>query len=132
MRLSILWRSRRVLSIEAQADNTLRDLHNSSYDTKAELNNCFIIQNNSQFQNIAKTSLPTSMLSLFQIAGVALRAVFLLFLQCFQPLFRLVPAVVTLKTSEVSSILVFKTKTTPSRPQVFSLNGALTSRRLHF
>ena len=33
-----LWRSRRVLS-----DNTLRDLHNSSYDTKAEFNNCFII-----------------------------------------------------------------------------------------
>ena len=34
-----LWRSRRVLS----ADDTLRDLHNSSYDTKAEFNNCFII-----------------------------------------------------------------------------------------
>ena len=133
MRLSILWRSRRVLSIEAQADNTLRDLHNSSYDTKAVLNNCFIIQNNSQFQNIAKTSLPTSMLSLFQIAGVALRAVFLLFLQCFQPLFRLVPAVVlTLETSGVSAILVFATNTTQPRPQVFSVNCALTSRRLHF
>ena len=25
------------------ADNTLRGLHNSSYDTKAEFNNCFII-----------------------------------------------------------------------------------------
>ena len=24
-------------------DNALRDLHNSSYDTKAEFNNCFII-----------------------------------------------------------------------------------------
>ena len=24
-------------------NNTLRDLHNSSYDTKAEFNNCFII-----------------------------------------------------------------------------------------
>ena len=24
-------------------ENTLRDLHNSSYDTKAEFNNCFII-----------------------------------------------------------------------------------------
>ena len=32
-----LWRSSRVLS-----DNNLRDLHNSSYDTKAEFNNCFI------------------------------------------------------------------------------------------
>ena len=27
----------------AEVDNTLRDLHNSSYDTKAEFNNCFII-----------------------------------------------------------------------------------------
>ena len=27
----------------AEADNSLRDLHNSSYDTKAEFNNCFII-----------------------------------------------------------------------------------------
>ena len=28
---------------EAEPDNTLRDLHNSSYDMKAEFNNCFII-----------------------------------------------------------------------------------------
>ena len=28
---------------QAEADNTLRDLNNSSYDTKAEFNNCFII-----------------------------------------------------------------------------------------
>ena len=27
----------------ASTDNALRDLHNSSYDTKAEFNNCFII-----------------------------------------------------------------------------------------
>ena len=27
----------------ASMDNTLLDLHNSSYDTKAEFNNCFII-----------------------------------------------------------------------------------------
>ena len=27
----------------AEADNTLRDLHNSSYDAKAEFNNCLII-----------------------------------------------------------------------------------------
>ena len=27
----------------AEADNTVRDLHNSSYDTKAEFNNSFII-----------------------------------------------------------------------------------------
>ena len=44
-----------------------------------------------------------------------------------------VPAVVlTLETSEVSTILVFTKKTTQSRPQVFSVNGALTRRRLHF
>ena len=28
---------------EAEADNTLRDLHNSSYDRKAVINNCLII-----------------------------------------------------------------------------------------
>ena len=28
---------------KAEADNTLRDLQNSSYPTKAEFNNCFII-----------------------------------------------------------------------------------------
>ena len=28
---------------KAEADNTLRDLHNSSYHTKAKFNNCFII-----------------------------------------------------------------------------------------
>ena len=28
----------------AEADNTLRDLHNSSYDMKAKFINCFIIQ----------------------------------------------------------------------------------------
>ena len=27
----------------SRPDNTFRDLHNSSYDTKAEFNNCFII-----------------------------------------------------------------------------------------
>ena len=26
-----------------RVDNTLQDLHNSSYDKKAEFNNCFII-----------------------------------------------------------------------------------------
>ena len=43
MRLSILWR---IMEIEegviAEADNALQDLHNSSYDTKAKFNNCFI------------------------------------------------------------------------------------------
>ena len=28
--------------LSAEADNTLRDLHDCSYDTKAEFNSCFI------------------------------------------------------------------------------------------
>ena len=35
---------------EAEVDNTLRGLHNSSYHTKAEFNNCFISQSK-YFQN---------------------------------------------------------------------------------
>ena len=57
-----------------------------------------------------------------QIADVALRVVFLLFLLCFLLLLRLVPAVVfTFETSEVSAIVIFTTKTTPPRS-----HGALT------
>ena len=41
------WVSEYLMEIEegvaASTDDTLRDLHNSSYDTKAEFNNCFII-----------------------------------------------------------------------------------------
>ena len=50
MRLSIF---RRIMEIEVGviADNTLLDLHNSSYYRKAEFNNCFII---SFKKNIAK------------------------------------------------------------------------------
>ena len=45
----------------------------------------------------------------------------------------LVPAVVlTLETSEMSAIFFFTTKATQPRPQVFSVNGALTCRELHF
>ena len=45
---------------KAEVDNTLRDLQNSSYPTKAEFNNCFIlfIQNISPFLTPA-TSCPT-------------------------------------------------------------------------
>ena len=66
--------------------------------------------------------------NILQIAGVALRVVFLLFLPCFKLLIRLV---LTLETSEMSAIFVFTTKTTQPRLQVFSVNGALTCRRLH-
>ena len=75
----------------------------------------------------------SSTASILQIADVALRVVFLLFLPCFKLLFRLVPDVVlTLETSESSAIFVFTTKTTQPRPQVFLVNGSLTCRRLHF
>ena len=54
------------------------------------------------------------------IADVALRVVILLFLPCFYLLFRLV---LTLKTSEMSTIFVFTTKTTQPCLQVFSVNA---------
>ena len=51
------WRSRRVLL--AKADNTFWDLHNSSYDTKAEFNNCLLfIRSNPSL--MARTCLPPS------------------------------------------------------------------------
>ena len=65
----------------------------------------------------------SSSANILQIANVAFRVIFLLFLPCFQLLFRLVPAVVlTLDTSEMSAIF-FTTKTTQPRPQIFSVNG---------
>ena len=50
--------------------------------------------------------------NILQIADVALRVVFLLFLPCFKLLFRLV---LTLETSEMSAIFVATTKTTQPR-----------------
>ena len=64
----------------------------------------------------------SSSANIFQIAGVALRVVFLLFLLCFKLLFRLFPAVVlTLETSEMSGIFFVTCETTKSRPQDFSV-----------
>ena len=82
---------------KAQVDNTLRDLLNSSYSTKAKFIECFFIHwRYFLVRNIAKTCLPASTLSLssivyvlsssaniIQIADVALRVVFLLFLLYF-------------------------------------------------
>ena len=82
---------------KAQVDNTLRDLLNSSYPTKAEFIDCFFIHSRYFLvRNIAKTCLPAATLSLtsivyvlsssaniIQIADVALRVVFLLFLLYF-------------------------------------------------
>ena len=54
----------------------------------------------------------SSSANIFQIAGVALRVVFLLFLLCFKLLFRLFPAVVlTLETSEMSAIFFVTSET---------------------
>ena len=50
-----------------------------------------------------------SFANILQIADVAVPVVFLLFLPCLKLLFRLV---LTLKTSAMSAILVFTTKTT--------------------
>ena len=65
---------------QAEVDNTLRDLHNSSYDTKAESNKFFLfIQNNSQFKDIAKTSLPPSMVissSIVHVQGCSAPQIF--------------------------------------------------------
>ena len=82
-------------------DNTLLDLHNSSYDTKAEFNNCFyysfkIIPSLTWLKHAylhrsidvkfifdsARLGL-SSAANILQIADVALRVVFLLFLPCF-------------------------------------------------
>ena len=69
----------------------------------------------------------SSSANILQIADVALGVVSLLFL------LHLFPAVVlTLEMSEVSAIVVFTTKTTQPHCQVFSVNGSLTCRRLHF
>ena len=56
----------------AETDNTLRDLHNSLYDTKTEFNNCVIIHSKLIIPSLktAKTCLPTSMLSSSSIVHV--------------------------------------------------------------
>ena len=58
--------------------------------------------------------------NILQIADVAVRVVFLLFLPCFKLFFRLV---FTLETSEMPFFKFTSTRTQP-RPQVFSVNGA--------
>ena len=101
------------------------------------------IQNNSQFKNIAKTSLLASMLSLSLIVCVQVCPAPQIFSKqqmssselsscCFCYVFSHYFAQFQLQMSEVSAILVFTTKTTQSGPQVFSVTGALTCRKLQF
>ena len=49
----MIWRIMQIEEPSASADNTLLDLHNSSYHTKAEFNNCFIIYSK-YFQSFKK------------------------------------------------------------------------------
>ena len=92
-----LSRSRRVLSSEA--DNTLLDLLNSSYPTKAQFIICFIIHSKEFLVQKHSENMLTciavnfifdsvrlglsSSAKILQIADVALRVVFFLFLLCF-------------------------------------------------
>ena len=62
--------------------------------------------------------------NILQIADAALWVVFLL-LPCFQLLFR---PVLTLETSEMSTIFVFTTNPTQFRSQAFSVNSAITCK----
>ena len=53
---------------KAKADNTLRDLHDSSYHTKAEFNNCFIIHSK-YFQSSKNISLHNFLLGFCRVHG---------------------------------------------------------------
>ena len=46
--------------LKAEVDNTLRDLQNSSYPTKAKFNNCFII--NSKYFPVLKVPISSNFL----------------------------------------------------------------------
>ena len=63
--------------------------------------------------------------NILQIADVVLRVVFLLFLPCFAWF-------LLLKRVKCPPFFVFTTKTTQPRPQVFSVNCALTCKNTAF
>ena len=67
--------------------------------------------------------------NILQIADVALRVVFLLFLPCFSYNFA---RFLLLKRVKCPPFFVFTTKTTQPRFQVFSVNGALTCKNAAF
>ena len=136
-----LWRSRRVLRPRRITPTEISIILYTIRKSNSIIVLLFI-QNNSYFKNIAKTCLPPSIhrcsssivhvqglfssTHVLQIGDVALRVVFLQFLPCFQLLFC---PVLTLKTSEMFAMFVLTTKTTQPRPQVFSVNGALTCKK---
>ena len=57
---------------KAEADNTLRDLHNSSYHTKAEFNNCFIIHSK-YFQSSKNIRLHNFLIGFCRVHGKIIR-----------------------------------------------------------
>ena len=98
------------------------------------------IQNNPQFKNIAKTCLPPSMLSSSSLVHVQGCSAPQMFSKQQTSPFELSPccschvfsysfAQFLLETREMSPFIVLKTKTTQSRLQVFSVNGALTCNK---
>ena len=128
-----------------RADNTLRDLHNSSYDTKAESITVFLfIQNNSQFKSKAKICLPPLMLSSPSIVHVQGCSALEIFSKQHMSPFELCSCCschvfsynfaqfLLLKRVKCPPFFVFTTKTTQPCPQVFSVNSALTCKNAAF
>ena len=112
-------------------DNTLRDLHYSSYDTKAEFNNCFIIHSYSMLSSplivhVQGCSPPQifskQQMSPFELCSCCSCHVFSNNFAQF----------LLLKRVTCPPFFVFTTKTTQPRPQVFSVNGALTCKNAAF
>ena len=102
------------------------------------------IQNNSQFKNKAKTCLSPSMLSSPQIVHVQGFSAPQIFSRQQMSLFKLCSCCschvfsydfvqfLLLKRVKCPPFSLFATKTTQPRPQVFSVNGALTCRNAAF
>ena len=104
------------------------------------------IQNNSQFKNKAKTSLPPSMLSSPSIVHVQSRSAPQIFSKqqmspsplelyscCSCHVFSYNFAqFLLLKLVKCAPFFVFTSETTHPRPQVFSVNGALTCKNAAF
>ena len=117
----------------ASTDNTLLDLHNSSYDTKASFSNfllCYLHRSiDVKFIFDSACLRLFSFANILQISSLPLRVVFLLLLPCFWLFFRIVR---TLETSEMSAIFQVHNRNTSTSSQVFSVNGSLTSKNAAF
>ena len=150
MRLSILyeelWRSRRVLRRRRITPSEISII----LHTIRKLNSIIVllfIQNNSQFKNMAKnmlTSIDPSMLSSSSIVHVQVYAAPQIFSKqeiwpfelsscCSCHVFSYFFAqFLLLKRVKCAPFLKFTSKTTQPRPQVFSVNGALTCENAAF